>query len=80
MRLIVITLVLVSAIFVVASEAVFADPQEKADHLFFIERSINKNLVQYDVQLSENSDLLDSTPVTVYWILEDGSREQLTIF
>ena len=49
----------------------------KADHLFFIERSKNKNLVQYDIRLTENSDLHDTTPVNVYWILENGKREEL---
>ena len=50
---------------------------DKADHLFFIERSINKNLVQYDIRLTENGDLVDSRPVHVYWILENGRREGL---
>ncbi len=50
---------------------------DKADHLFFIERSKNKNLVQYDIRLTENSDLHDATPVNVYWILENGKREEL---
>jgi hypothetical protein len=50
---------------------------DKADHLFFIERSKNKNLVQYDIRLTENSDLHDTTPVNVYWILENGKREEL---
>jgi hypothetical protein len=49
----------------------------KADPLFFIERSKNKNLVQYDIRLRENSDLHDTTPVNVYWILENGKREEL---
>jgi len=73
-------IVLLSVIFTVASGTAFADPPNKADHLFFIERSINKNLVQYDVHLTENRDLPDSRPVTVYWILENGSHEQLTPF
>jgi hypothetical protein len=54
-----------------------ADAPDKADHLFFIERSKNKNLVQYDIRLTENSDLHDTTPVNVYWILENGKREEL---
>jgi hypothetical protein len=75
-----IVMILVSVIFTVASGAVFAGPQNKAGHLFFIERSIKKNLVQYDVHLTEDRDLSDSSPVTVYWVLENGSREQLTAF
>jgi hypothetical protein len=54
-----------------------ADSPGKADHLFFIERSKNKNLVQYDIRLTENSDLPDPSPVSVYWILENGRREEL---
>jgi hypothetical protein len=51
----------------------------KADPLFFIERSKNKNLVQYDVQLLENDDLPDLNPVMVYWILENGQKEELSV-
>jgi hypothetical protein len=57
----------------------FADSLNKADHLFRIERSINKNVVQFDVRLMENSNLPDSSPVIVYWVLENGQREELTL-
>ena len=50
---------------------------EKASHLFFIERSKNKNLVQYDIRLRENNDFPDSRPVNVYWVLENGRHEEL---
>lgn len=56
---------------------IFAGSEDKAGHLFFIERSKNKNLVQYDVRLAENRVLPDSMPVNVYWILENGKREEL---
>jgi hypothetical protein len=58
-------------------QSIFADSEEKASHLFFIERSKNKNLVQYDIRLAENSDLPDPGPINVYWILENGRREEL---
>jgi hypothetical protein len=58
-------------------QPIFAASGDKADHLFFIERSKNKNLVQYDIRLTENRDLLDSRPVNAYWILENGMREEL---
>lgn len=51
----------------------------KASHLFFIERSKNKNLVQYDVQLTENGDVLESDPVAVYWVLENGRQHDLNL-
>ena len=47
----------------------------KTDHLFFIERSKNKNVVQYDVQLTENNDLREPSPMVVYWVLENGRQE-----
>jgi len=50
----------------------------QTDRLFFIERSKNKNLVQYDVRLLDNSDLPDSNPVIVYWVLENGQKEELS--
>ena len=57
----------------------FALSSTKNDHLFFIERSKNKHLVQYDVQLTENDDILDSNPISVYWILENGKQRDLSM-
>ena len=51
----------------------------KTDHLFFIERSKNKNVVQYDVQLTENNDLREPSPMVVYWVLENGRQEGLNL-
>jgi hypothetical protein len=50
----------------------------KSSPLFSIERSKNKNYIQYEVRLGENRDLPDSSPVTVYWVLENGGQEELT--
>ncbi|HVO67062.1 MAG TPA: DUF4833 domain-containing protein [Syntrophales bacterium] len=50
---------------------------ERGYHLFFIERSKNKNLLYYDVCVEGNSDLPELNPVNVYWILENGKREEL---
>jgi hypothetical protein len=49
----------------------------KTDHLFFIERNKNKNLVQYDVCLKEGTELIDQSPVKAYWVLENGKTEML---
>lgn len=49
----------------------------KAVYLFFIERNKNKSIVQYALCLTENKDPLGSSPVTVYWVLQDGRRERL---
>jgi len=49
----------------------------KTDHLFFIERSKNKNLVQYDVCLKDGTELIDQSPVKAYWVLENGETKTL---
>jgi hypothetical protein len=51
----------------------------KSNPLFFIERSKNKNYIQYDVRLMKNGDLPDSSPVSVYWVLENGGQQELTL-
>jgi len=75
MRSTVVVLVLV--ILSLFPQSILADSGDKAGHLFFIERSKNKNLIQYDIRLTENRDLPDSRPVSAYWILENGRREEL---
>ncbi len=77
MRSIIVALVLV--ILSLFPQAIFAASGNKDGHLFFIERSKNKNLVQYDIHLTENRDLPDSRPVNAYWILENGRREELNL-
>jgi len=55
----------------------FAVSEQKVNHLFFIERSKNRNLVQYDIRLTGDRGLPDPSPISVYWILENGRREEL---
>jgi hypothetical protein len=74
-----LAIVLLIAIVSFFPQAPFADSWNKTDHLFRIERSINKNFVQFDVRLMENSNLPDSSPVIVYWVLENGQQEELTL-
>ena len=69
----------VSLIFTFVSWSGFALSSSKNDHLFFIERSKNKHLVQYDVRLAENDNILDSDPVSVYWVLENGRQRNLNL-
>ena len=57
--------------------SVVATSWNNTEHLFFIERSKNKNVVQYDVQLMENNDLREPSPMVVYWALENGRQERL---
>jgi hypothetical protein len=68
-----------SLIFTSVSWPVFALFPSKNDHLFFIERSKNKNLVRYDVRLTENDNILDSDPVSVYWVLANGKQRDLNL-
>ncbi len=51
----------------------------KRNSLFKIERSINKNVVQYDACLLQNGNVSDSNPVDAYWVLADGQKEGLNI-
>ena len=58
-----------------------ATPQDNAVKtrrtLFIIERSLNKNTVYYDAQLTADGRLVPGDPVAVYWKLaaEDGRVE-----
>jgi hypothetical protein len=72
-----LAIVLLLAILSLFPQSIFAASGDKASHLFFIERSKNKNLVQYDIRQAENRDLPDSKPVNAYWILENGRHEEL---
>lgn len=45
--------------------------------LFKIERSKNKNIVQYDACLLQNNNISESNPVHAYWVLADGKKEEL---
>jgi hypothetical protein len=69
----------VSLIFTVICWSTFALSSSKSDPLFFIERSKNKHLVQYDVRLTENDNIHDSDPVSVYWVLESGRQRDLNL-
>ena len=48
--------------------------------LFVIERSMNKNVVHYDAQLTAEGRLAPKEPAVVYWkmLAEDGRTENLT--
>lgn len=47
--------------------------------LFRIERSKNKNIVQYNACLLQNNNISDSNPVEAYWVLANGQKEELSI-
>ncbi len=71
------TFILVSLLLLVLGWGSTALAACTAYPLFRIERSKNKNVVQYDVCVSSNGDISDPKPVRVYWILENGQREDL---
>ncbi len=50
---------------------------DRSDSLFKIERNKNRNVVQYDACLLSDGNLSDSDPISAYWILENGQRENL---
>ena len=70
-------IVLLLVILSLFPHSIFAASGGNGGHLFFIERSKNRNLVQYDIGLTENRDLAGARPVKAYWILENGRREEL---
>jgi len=76
MRVICIVVVLVLALVTGSAQSLSCI---KADHLFFIERNKNKNLVQYDVCLKDGTELIDQSPVKAYWVLENGETETLNM-
>jgi hypothetical protein len=51
----------------------------KRDSLFRIERSKNRNVVQYNACLLQNNKLSDENPVEAYWVLANGQKEELNI-
>jgi hypothetical protein len=63
----------------------FSSPTEgralcsKSDSLFRIERSKNKNIVQYDACLLQNKNISESDPIHAYWVLANGQKEELSI-
>ncbi|NIO04341.1 MAG: DUF4833 domain-containing protein [Proteobacteria bacterium] len=50
----------------------------EGQQLFYIERSINGNIVRYDVDTTEEGNLVGTSPVFAYWILENGERAELS--
>jgi len=73
-----LSVILLIAIVSFFPQAPFASSRNKTNHLFHIEKSLNKNFVQFDVHLVEDSNLPDSSPVIAYWVLENGRQEELT--
>jgi len=51
--------------------------QVKSVPLFTIEKSSNKNLVQYEAHLTPDGHFDSKQPVIAYWIMENGRRQEL---
>ena len=54
--------------------------ESSSTSLFFIERSKNANIVQYDANLAADGSCNSRNPVAAYWVMhaENGRREALT--
>jgi hypothetical protein len=67
---------------VLAFLALVAPADAQTRGLFRIERSTNRNVVEYDLRLSREGVPDSKDPVSVYWIMleEGGRREGLTFF
>jgi hypothetical protein len=80
LRLFKLALITIFCLFAQGSPCQAADGVcAKNDHLFYIERIVNKNLVYYDVCLKKNNDLADSNPVSAHWELENGKKKPLGV-
>jgi hypothetical protein len=67
----IIVLSIALAVFFWSNQGISCD---KTYHLFVIERSTNKNIVQYDVCIEQATDI---HKVRAYWVLENGREESL---
>lgn len=67
---------------VLAFLALVVPAEAETRGLFRIERSTNRNVVEYDLRLSSDGAPDRKAPVSVYWIMleEGGRREGLTFF
>jgi len=73
--LIVLYLIMVIFLSVVSGETLCS----KKPPLFRIERSKNKNVVQYDACLLQNENVSEANPVYAYWVLANGQKEELNV-
>jgi Domain of unknown function (DUF4833) len=73
--LIILYLITVIFLSVVSGETLCS----KKHPLFRIERSKNKNIVQYDACLLQNNNISEANPVYAYWVLANGQKDELNI-
>ena len=54
-------------------------PEKTNERLFFIQRSLNSNTIVYDANFDKNGNLIEESPIDVYWIRYDecGQRMEL---
>ncbi len=69
--------VALSSILILPSASTCLAICKKAEHLFVIERSKNRNIVHYDICIGDDNYPANTEPVVAYWILENGTREDL---
>lgn len=57
-------------------------PNKKENHLFYIQRTLNKNTIVYEANFDKNGILNKEEPILAYWMMyeEGGKIESLTKF
>ncbi len=72
-----VLIAVISWIAVFFSSSAYGAICEKSEFIFIVERSKNENTVHYDVCLTGGNELSGADPVTAYWVMENGEREEL---
>jgi hypothetical protein len=72
-----VLIIVLSAIAVFSPVSVYGAACQKPEPLFIVERSKNRNTVHYDVCIGNNDNMSGIAPVTAYWIMQSGKKEEL---
>jgi hypothetical protein len=54
----------------------FPYPAGKKNMLFYVQRSINKNTIVYEVNTDKNNELILKHPIKIYWINYSGKGDE----
>ncbi|TAJ15118.1 DUF4833 domain-containing protein [Marinilabiliaceae bacterium JC017] len=78
MNLVTLSLVLLSAF--TNPVVSYPVPEKGPGHLFYIQRSLNRNTVVYEANFDEQGNLDAANPVKIYWVMyeKEGNIEELT--
>jgi hypothetical protein len=71
---------LIVIIMLASFSASVAAQEACGEHLFYISKSDNKNVMYYDANLTAEGKFDTETPIDIYWILgKDSSRHEMSI-